>query len=70
MKMKPLVMFNGDSWMALGPRQGNRATCRVDLGYTELFRVAVVNSGFLETCDSFLGDSQECHQGSQGSFHV
>ena len=33
--------------MALEPMQLNRASSRVDLGYTELFRVAVVTSGSL-----------------------
>ena len=68
-EVKPLVMFDGEWGMALEPMQWNRASSRVDLGYTELFRVAVVTSGSLWTCDSVLGDSLEFHQGSQGCFH-
>ena len=33
--------------MALEPVHVNRASSRVDFGYTELFRVAVVTSGSL-----------------------
>ena len=47
MEVKPLVMFDGKRWMALEAMQGNQASSRIDLGYTELFPVAVVNSGFL-----------------------
>ena len=39
-----LVMFDEESRMALEPMQGNRASSRVDLGYTELFHIAVVTS--------------------------
>ena len=47
MEVKPLVVFDGEHGMALVPMQGNQASSRVDLGYTELFRVAAVTSGFL-----------------------
>ena len=43
-EVKPLVVFDGECRMALDPRQGNQVSSRVDLGYTELFRVAVVTS--------------------------
>ena len=56
--------------MALEPMQGNRASSRCDLGYTELFRVPVGTSGSISTCEIILGDSLEFHQGSQGSFLV
>ena len=46
-EVKPLVVFHGELGMALEPVQGNRASSRVGLGYTELFRVAGVTSGFL-----------------------
>ena len=45
-EVKPLV-FDGEHGMALEPMQGNRATSRVDLWYTELFHVAAVTSGSL-----------------------
>ena len=47
MEVKPLVMFDGERRMALEPKQENRASSRIDLGYTELFHVAAVSSWFL-----------------------
>ena len=69
-EVKPLVMFDGECRMALEPMQGNQASPRVDLWYTELFRIAAVISGSLYTCVSVLRDSLEFHKGSQGFFHV
>ena len=46
-KVKPIVVFDKESVMALEPMQGSRASSRVDLCYTELFRIAAVNSGSL-----------------------
>ena len=43
-EVKPLVLFDGECRMALEPRQGNRSSSRVDVGYTELFLVAAVTS--------------------------
>ena len=43
-EVKPLVVFDGECRMALDPRQGSQVSSRVDSGYTELFRVAVVTS--------------------------
>ena len=40
-KVKPFVMFDGECGMALEPKQGNRVSSRVDLGYMELLCVAV-----------------------------
>ena len=40
-------MFDGERGMALQLMQGNRASSRVDLGYTEPFHVAAVISGSL-----------------------
>ena len=45
-EVKPLV-FDGEHGMALEPMQGNQASSRVDLWYTELFHVAAVTSGSL-----------------------
>ena len=46
-EVKPLVMFDGEPGMALEQMQGNWASCRFDLGYSELFYIAVVTSGSL-----------------------
>ena len=40
-------MFDGERRMYLEPMQGNCATSRDDLWYTELFRIAEVTSGSL-----------------------
>ena len=47
MEVKPFVMFDGECGMALEPKQGNQASSLVDLGYKELFHVAVETSVFL-----------------------
>ena len=44
-------MFDGECGINLEPMQGNRASSRVNFGYTELFHVAVVTSGSHLTCD-------------------
>ena len=44
---KPLVVFDWENAIALHAMQGNRASSRVNLGYTELFQYAMVISGFL-----------------------
>ena len=36
-EVKSLVVFDGECRMVLEPKQGNRASSRVDLGYMELF---------------------------------
>ena len=46
-EVKPLVVIDGKRGMPLEAMQGNWASFRFDLGYTELFRVAAVNSGSL-----------------------
>ena len=43
-EVKPLVMYDGEWGIALKPMQGNWATSPFDLGYTELFHIAVVTS--------------------------
>ena len=47
MVVKPLVVFDEEWGMALEPMQANWASSLVDFGYTELFRVFAVTSGFL-----------------------
>ena len=39
------------------PMKGKWASSRVDLGYTELFRIPEVTAVFVSSCDSGLGDS-------------
>ena len=46
-EVKPLVVFDRERGMALEPMKRNWASSRLDLGYTELFRVAMVTSGSL-----------------------
>ena len=70
MEVKSLILYDGEHTMALEPMQGNRASSRGDLEYTELFHLATVTSGSLSTCDNVLGDSLEFHQASQGSLHI
>ena len=41
-EVNPHVEFDRECRMALEPMQGNRASYRDDLGYTELIRVAAV----------------------------
>ena len=69
-EVKPLVMFDGECGMALEPMQWNWASSRVDLEYTELFCIAVVTTGSLQTCDSVLADFLDFHHASQVSLHV
>ena len=54
--------------MALKPMQENRVSSRVDLGYTELFRIPAVTSVSFYTCESVLGDLLEFHQANQGPY--
>ena len=46
MEVKPLVVFDGERG-TLWSQQGNWASSRVDLGYTELFPVAALTLGFV-----------------------
>ena len=43
-EVKPLVMYDVESGMALEPIQGNQASSRVDLWYTELLHIPAVIS--------------------------
>ena len=43
-EVKPLVLYDVLRMKALEPMQGNWASSRVDLGYTDLFHVPVVTS--------------------------
>ena len=63
-------MYDVEYRMALEPMQANGASCQVDLGYTELFCIPEVTSGFFSSCDSVLGDSLVFCQVNRGSLHV
>ena len=41
---KPIVLFVGESGIALKPMQGNWSSFKVDMGYTELFHIPDVTS--------------------------
>ena len=43
-EVKPLVIFVEEGEMDLEPMQGNWASSRLDLGYTESFHVAAVTA--------------------------
>ena len=45
--VRPPVVFDGECRMALEHMQGTRASFQDDLGYKELFSIAVVTSVFL-----------------------
>ena len=69
-EVKPLVVYDGEWGIALEKMQGNRASSRVDLGYTNLFHIAAVTSVSFYTCESVLGDFLEFRQANQGSLRV
>ena len=50
-------MYDGERGIALEPVQGNRASYRVDLGYTELFHLPAVTSVSFYICEGVLEDS-------------
>ena len=66
----PLVMYDVERGMALDPIQGNWASYRVDLEYTELFCIPVVTSVSFQISDSVPGDYLEFYQANQGSLCV
>ena len=63
-------MYDWEQGIALEPMQGNWASSRVDLGYTELFHIPAVKSVSFNTCEGVPGDTLEFFQANQGSFHV
>ena len=44
MEVKPLVVYDVESGMAVDPMQGTRASSRVDLEYSRLFLITEVTS--------------------------
>ena len=68
--VKPLVLYDADHGMFMGPMQGKLASSQFDLGHTDLFCVPEVTSVFLSSCDSVVGDSLEFNQAKRGSIYV
>ena len=64
------MVYDVERGMALEPMQGNQASSRVDVGYTELFCIHAVTSVSFYTCDSLPGDPLEAHQANQGFLYV
>ena len=60
-EVKALDVLDGECGMAPVPMQGIRVSSQVDLGSTELFQVAAMTSGSLQTIDSVLADYLEFH---------
>ena len=52
------------------PMQVKLASSQFDLGYTNLFRVPEVTSGFFSSCDNDVVDSLEFNQAYRGSLCV
>ena len=59
-----------DRGVVMEPMQGKLASSQFDFGYTELFGVPGVTSGFFSSCDSVVGDSLEFNQANRGSLRV
>ena len=53
----PLVLYDVEHGIAMEPMKGKWASSHVNFGYTELFCIPEVTSGFFSSCDSVLGDS-------------
>ena len=64
----PIVVYDVERGMALEPMQGNWASYRVDLEYTELFPNPAVTSVSFYPCDSVLGNSLDFHQANQAHY--
>ena len=56
--------------MVTEPMQGKLASSQFALGYTDLFCVPEVTSGFFSSDDSVVGDSLEFNQANRGSLCV
>ena len=70
MGVKPLVLYDEDCRMVMEAIQGKLASSQFDFGYTDLFCVPEVKSGFFSSCDSVVGDSLEFNQSNRGSLCV
>ena len=54
-EVKPLVLYSVEHGIVMEPIKGKWASCRVDLGYTELFRIPEVHQGSSRFVTVFLG---------------
>ena len=68
--VKPLFEYDVECEMAMDSMKGKCASSFVDLGYTNLFCIPDVTSGFFSCCESVLGDSLQFHQGNRGSLRL
>ena len=68
--VKPLVVYDVESEMAMDSMKGKCASSCVDLGYTNLFCIPEVTSVFFSCCDSVLGDSLQFHHGNRDSLRL
>ena len=65
--VKPLVVYYVECEMAMDSMKGKCASSWVDLGYTNLFFIPEVTSGFFSCRYSARGNSLLFHQGNRGS---
>ena len=65
--VKQLVLYDVEFEMAMDSMKGKCASSCVDLGYTNLFCILDVTSGFFSCCDRVLGESLQFHLGNRGS---
>ena len=68
--VKPLVVYDVESEMAMDSMKGKCASSCVDLGYTNLFCIPELTSLIFSCCDSVPGDSLQFHQGNRGSLRL
>ena len=68
--VKPLVVYDVESEMAMDSMKGKCASSCANLGYTNLFCIPEVTSVFFSCCGSVLGDSLQFCQGNRGSLHL
>ena len=64
---KPIVLYDEDRGIVMEPIQGKLASSQFDFGYTKLFSIPVVTSGFFSSCVSVVGDSLKFNQAKRGS---
>ena len=68
-EVKPLVLYDMEHGIAMEPMKGKWASSHVNFGYTELFCIPEVTSGFFSSCDSVLG-TLVFRQANRGSLRV
>ena len=65
--VKLLVVYDVECEMAMDSMKGKCASSLVDLGYTKLFCIPEMTSGFFPCCDRVLGYSIQFHEVNRGS---